>query len=73
MLQGLLNGEPIAVKSFFMKATRERCLRRAAEIGDTWEEIIAEARAELAERPMKSAFLSPEKSKMQDIKKFNVN
>ncbi|MEH1936551.1 MAG: hypothetical protein V7L14_23180 [Nostoc sp.] len=44
-----------------------------AEIGGTWEEIIAEARAEIAERPMKSAFLSPEKSQMQDIKKFNVN
>jgi hypothetical protein len=26
-----------------------------AEIGDTWEAIVAEARTELAERPMKSA------------------
>ncbi|MEA5506298.1 DUF5132 domain-containing protein [Halotia wernerae UHCC 0503] len=26
-----------------------------AEIGDSWEEIVAEARTELAERPMKSA------------------
>ncbi|MEH2242652.1 DUF5132 domain-containing protein [Nostoc sp.] len=37
-----------------------------AEIDRTWEEIIAEARAELAERLMKSAFLSPEKSQRHD-------
>ena len=44
-----------------------------AEIGGTWEDIRAKARAELAERPMKSAFLSPEKSQRQDVKKLNVN
>ncbi|MGF2040335.1 MAG: hypothetical protein RMZ43_034390 [Nostoc sp. CmiVER01] len=43
-----------------------------AEIGYTWENIIA-ARAKLAERPMKSAFLLPEKSQRQDVKKLNVN
>ncbi|MCC5643874.1 hypothetical protein LC607_13135 [Nostoc sp. CHAB 5824] len=44
-----------------------------AEIGGTWEEIIAKTRAEFAERAMKSAFLSSEKSQRQDIKQLNVN
>ncbi|WP_181373899.1 hypothetical protein [Nostoc commune] len=49
-----------------MKATRERCLRQATptqKLATLWQEIIAEARAALPERPMKSAFLPLENLK----------